>query len=248
MKHPQDNPRQALNNGIVGEYWRIDKNGELAPTKALITIAVKNLDITPPKGNPFWRYLLAYASSATVGYIFWGPFLLNWLEEVKINHYALGAVISMIVLLILSKLFEFVVAAGFENWRQRVWSHFAIAIIIVVVVSEFTAVAIGLSGFHNYALEPVMRYMPYLAGLLLTAINVGKAAYLARNHIRHVVIHQMTDQLLHKEPYKQEAAELIKSYSSLEEQLIKDRTTLGTSISTRHEHGKDHEHDKEQLN
>ncbi len=248
MKNPQDNPRQALNNGILGEYWKIDKNGELSPTKALITIAVKELDITPPKGSPFWRYLLAYASSATVGYIFWGPFLLNWLEEVKINHYLVGSLISMIVLLILSKLFEFVVAAGFENWRQRIWSHFAIAVIIVVVISEFTAVAIGLSGFHNYALEPVMRYMPYLAGLLLTAINVGKAAYLARNHVRHVVIHQMTDQLRHAEPYKQEAAELIRKYSSLEEQLIKDRTSLGTDITTRHGLGEEPEREKGQLN
>ncbi len=228
--HRHQDPAQALRHGVTGKYFKVNASGDLKPTQALISQAVQTLGITPAKGNPFWRYLLAYLSSAIIGYLFWGPFIITWLEELPFDHYLMGSIVSMIVLLSLSKLFEFSVAAGFENWRQRNWAYLATLFIIMLSGAEFAAIAMGLSHTHSFALDPLMRYMPYLAGALITFVNLGKALYLARNHVKHTVIYQMTDQLLNEEPYKSEAESLLSRYQTMKEELYRDRSTLSTPI------------------
>lgn len=203
-QQPITDAHLELRRGIRGKGYTLCAKGHTHPDATTLSIAARARALVHAALKPF-EVIIACFASALAGYVFYAPFLESHLEDqVPARLYGpIGALISLVVLTVIAKLFTLY----FENLhahrqsRAKGWTY--LALITVIAVLEAAAIANGLAGqTGSSVLDPFAAFLPYLAGGLLTALNLGAGWFLGKRLGEGHVIHQAALELLETHQYQ----------------------------------------------
>lgn len=199
-----------------------DRRGNLHPKKALLERAAGSLGFSLPGSQaPTWA--VALALTGLVGVTYWTPFLEAWgMESLGVDLRLMGAALSLAVLLGMFKglvpVHQSLLSHQGYRWEAVSGTAFAAAL----ALAEFAAIAYGLASQHSSILNPAQAYLPYLAGLLVTAMNLAAAYFLARNHARNRAAHTLALAWLARPPYEPRVQRAFAEFQALREEAERE--------------------------